>query len=1054
SEIVFTVLLEKHRGWREEEKRSKNDLVRPLGGEKKIVALVFDSNPVLLEKHRGWREEEKRSKNDVILPFLEGTAISELVSPPSGRREKNCGTGIRFKSRCPLASDSGRQRVNDDSALVMGRESRKLECSQVSKIDVEFDSEKHEAIRVESISEVPAPPMPTFSDRSLKPGLYQLEPPVDPSYLHLNGTSKVRVPDTLFQTEAYEDARQEFGSVPWNCTEPGRYSPFQPGDAWQKCHNLAEKYDNDLCDAWKEEVDKLLIFAGLFSATVTAFLIESYKWLSEDSNDVAARLLAFLATEQLKAQTASNISLTPSPSVPQNLILPPFTVSASSVRINVTWFLSLVLALSTVLIGILCLQWLREYQRDAALPHKEAVALRQMRYEGLLYWKVPQILSMLPVLLQSSLVLFFAGLLDLLWSLGHFFVAGSVSAAVGLVMLFLGVTTALPAFQHAFTKDKHLRVPQCPYKSPQSWLCYCAGHILFWLITFLDVPWSKFDSPRFHRLLKSATDLDWIRFDLRWREFRDADKVVRGVPKKTIKSDVATFGTFTDTDTYPLTDICHPHRGPYTDHVHALQWLDTTFSQSIEEAILPIYHTLTELDVPTAARTISRLYRFRGQIEEATFRVMLDDRFSPLEEQKRDVIAAYYLHLRLHQDASPFSYDAAQSRVMPVGGWNASVKLKRAYVEKVLRILNSQEVPQPFYDWFSEILQEVAGSLRLNVFRSLSLPQPLLSLSSPMSSQFSSSTSSPSPSDRSRESSMEITQELEVQLLLCIKHLLPRKNSLQAHDVALLWGLLRHLLSPIIHQANVRGRLRKSKRKSAASLSSKAEAILQPSSSPHGQAVPVNEVLNADPVRHSDVEAGHHLKLACALFEALEGWVGRGKEVERLERVRICVQGVLAIFCLPSESSGGPAAVSSDSGGCADLDMYWLEGLCAIPATGFTLNHNAGDGGLDTVEAAPTHYLRRPLSAVHSLIRTLHAHMASLGGLGAIFNIAKDQAAMANALPHRFQGSSGRWQLPAHTVTSGSTYSEHAWILLVQSLDLYFVKEKGGAGSLGGHGCD
>lgn len=55
-----------------------------------------------------------------------------------------------------------------------------FDSSQVSKIDVEFDTEKHEAIRVESIFEVPAPPALTFSDRSLKPGLYRLEPPVDP----------------------------------------------------------------------------------------------------------------------------------------------------------------------------------------------------------------------------------------------------------------------------------------------------------------------------------------------------------------------------------------------------------------------------------------------------------------------------------------------------------------------------------------------------------------------------------------------------------------------------------------------------------------------------------------------------------------------------------------------------------------------------------------------------------------------------------------------------------------------------------------------------------
>ena len=115
--------------------------------------------------------------------------------------------------------------------------------------------------------------------------------------------------------------------------------------------------------------------------------------------------------------------------------MPEFTVTQAQIRINVVWFLSLTISLTIVLVGILCLQWLREFQRDANLPHKDAVALRQMRYDGLKKWHVPGILSTLPLLLQLSLVLFFIGLLDLLWSLNTF-VAAYVSAVVGMVMLF------------------------------------------------------------------------------------------------------------------------------------------------------------------------------------------------------------------------------------------------------------------------------------------------------------------------------------------------------------------------------------------------------------------------------------------------------------------------------------------------------------------------------------------------------------------------------------------------------------------------------------------
>ncbi|KAF8154424.1 hypothetical protein B0H34DRAFT_660573 [Crassisporium funariophilum] len=496
---------------------------------------------------------------------------------------------------------------------------------------------------------------------------------------------------------------QQFGDRPWRCGDPQRYGTPKKGDAWHKCHKLTEKYDNEMCDAWKEEVDKLLIFAGLFSATVTAFTIESYKWLSEEADDVSVRLLAFVATR---------ITNSTDP-LPPNLVVSPFSVNSSDVRINAAWFLSLTLSLSTVLIGILCLQWLREYQRDAALPHKEAVALRQMRYEGLLHWRVPEILSALPVLLQSSLILFFVGLLDLLWS-RHTIVAACVSAAVGVVMLFLAATTALPALQHALTKDKHLRGRQCPYKSPQSWLCYRLGHTLFWIFNSLNLPWSNFDTPRFHRLLKSAADVNWMNFDMRWRHLRDAEEVVRGSAKKLRDSE---------------------------DIIHGLQWINDTFTQSVE-AVYPIYHSLFDLESSAAATTVSNFYLAVGQIDNDTLRVMLDDRFSPTEYQKRDVISAYYLHL--HQDTHPV--------------------LKTSYIESVIRILNSQDVPEPFYDWLSQILQDLAS--------------PTLS----------------SPQDIATVHSLN-NPEIQVQILLCVKMLIAR-DVLRTLDVVVVWALLHRLLAP------------------------------------------------------------------------------------------------------------------------------------------------------------------------------------------------------------------------------------------------------------------
>ncbi|TFK37107.1 hypothetical protein BDQ12DRAFT_608446 [Crucibulum laeve] len=272
---------------------------------------------------------------------------------------------------------------------------------------------------------------------------------------------------------------------PWQCGDPHLYEVPKNGDPWDNCHDLVKRYDNEMCNAWRDE-------AGLFSAAVTAFTIESYKWLQLDSSDVSVQLL-----QQISVQ------------------LDPMPTSAA-VRINIFWFLSLTLGLSTVLIGILCMQWLREYRREASLPHKDAVALRQMRYEGLLAWKVPVILSALPLMLQLALLFFFVGLLDLLWLLHHL-VAIIITAVVGLVFVFLVCTTILPSLQYICVADEHLRVPQCAFKSPQSW----AFHRLM-NATITKLPAAiKSIYPRFFRYWRCMSDTDWVAFDLRWRKLRD-----------------------------------------------------------------------------------------------------------------------------------------------------------------------------------------------------------------------------------------------------------------------------------------------------------------------------------------------------------------------------------------------------------------------------------------------------------------------------------------------------------------------------------------------------
>ncbi|ESK96273.1 hypothetical protein Moror_7059 [Moniliophthora roreri MCA 2997] len=81
------------------------------------------------------------------------------------------------------------------------------------------------------------------------------------------------------------------------------------------------KYDGDMVKNWKEDIDTLLVFAGLFFAVVIAFAIEPYQWLSEDPADTTITILTHVS-KQL------NASQSMFPERPQ------FEPDASSIRIN------------------------------------------------------------------------------------------------------------------------------------------------------------------------------------------------------------------------------------------------------------------------------------------------------------------------------------------------------------------------------------------------------------------------------------------------------------------------------------------------------------------------------------------------------------------------------------------------------------------------------------------------------------------------------------------------------------------------------------------------
>jgi hypothetical protein len=182
--------------------------------------------------------------------------------------------------------------------------------------------------------------------------------------------------------------------------------------------------------------------AGLFSAVLTAFVVESYSSLNQYT--------AVNVLQQISLQLANS-------SEPAFAPAPYFTPARSDVRVNVLWFLALVLSLTAALFGLLMKQWLHEYMSWTKIsPYEIAVGVRQFRYESLSRWRLHAICASLPWLVQTSLALFLIGLVDFLLHLSTF-VGLVIGTAVGACLLAATTTIVLSS-----------AIASCPFRSPVS----------------------------------------------------------------------------------------------------------------------------------------------------------------------------------------------------------------------------------------------------------------------------------------------------------------------------------------------------------------------------------------------------------------------------------------------------------------------------------------------------------------------------------------------------------------------------------------------------------
>ncbi|TFK89058.1 hypothetical protein K466DRAFT_444807, partial [Polyporus arcularius HHB13444] len=225
---------------------------------------------------------------------------------------------------------------------------------------------------------------------------------------------------------------------------------------WEETAKIVKTYSDELVDRWNKEIDTLLVFAGLFSAILTAFNVQSYQLLTP----APATDPVIIALEHISAQLRSfsvnppSVNSTQPAFVHQDPIPTPATRWA--IWLNALWFSSLIFSLAAASIGLMVKQWITEYNSGLSGTSHQTARLRQLRLESLERWHVKEIVSVLPVLLQMASALFFAGLLVLLWQLNRT-VAIVATVLVGLLVSFSLYTIIIPSF-----------TTHCSYRSPPS----------------------------------------------------------------------------------------------------------------------------------------------------------------------------------------------------------------------------------------------------------------------------------------------------------------------------------------------------------------------------------------------------------------------------------------------------------------------------------------------------------------------------------------------------------------------------------------------------------
>ncbi|PBK64578.1 hypothetical protein ARMSODRAFT_892887, partial [Armillaria solidipes] len=176
---------------------------------------------------------------------------------------------------------------------------------------------------------------------------------------------------------------------------------------WRTYGDESRNHDANMVEESRDNVDILLVFAGLFSAVVTTFVAQTSQNLQPNYAAMSASLLYESVLVQRAIANGSSVNTIPPSPLNPNIAFVPAT---TDVWVNGLWFVSLFLSLTTALVAVLVKQWLHHYVAIPSGTPRDRSFTRQFRYAGFQKWHVQVIIGLLPVPMHLALAIFLSGL--------------------------------------------------------------------------------------------------------------------------------------------------------------------------------------------------------------------------------------------------------------------------------------------------------------------------------------------------------------------------------------------------------------------------------------------------------------------------------------------------------------------------------------------------------------------------------------------------------------------------------------------------------------------